>query len=225
MGDFSVQGSSLALPSFNPSGANDGPAAVSRRGEQITIPYQEAWSNKEHAYMISNVTRNTALAMGGTSFSDTAPALLMDVAAGTTVKNFHLRLRQGGTVAGGVITVILTTDVIARYSSGGTAITVRNMKQGGGVAVGNRRASGVTVYGTTPTAAAVNTAITLYATILTQDVGAGTLVNSPNASFDYPSWGEIVPELVGPASIVLYTFAGTTQPSWFFHADWLEVDS
>lgn len=225
MSDFSVQGASVSLPSFNPGAASDGPVAVSRRGETLVIPAAQGWVNKERVYIASNAAKQTALATGGTSYSDTAPAFILDVAAGTTMIPLSIGLRQGGTVAGGVITVIVTADIGNRYSSGGTAITARNLKIGGGVAAGNRRASGVTVYGTSPTASAVNTHISLQSTILTPDVGAGTLVNSPNAVFEWPKLGEVAPELIGPASLVIYTYAGTTQPSWYFNFKWLEIDS
>ena len=221
MGDFTVQGASVSLPSFNPSGAGDGPVAVTKRGEVLTIPYYQEWIDKERGYIASNAAKQTALATGGVSYSDTAPAFILDVAAGTTMIPLSFRLRQGGTVAGGVITALITADVIARYSSGGTAITPRNMKIG--PTAPTRRASAVTVYGTSPTAAAVNTHISLYGAIVTIDVA--TTPNTPQTIVTWPGVGEPVPNLVGPASIVIYTFAATTQPSWFFQFSWIEVDS
>lgn len=221
MSDFTVQGASVTLPNFNPSTAGDGPVAITKRGEVLTVPWYQAWVDKERGYIASNAAKQTALATGGTSYSDTAPAFILDVATGTTMIPLQIRLRQGGTVAGGVITVLITADVIARYSSGGTAITARNMKMGPTAAA--RRTSAVTVYGTSPTAAAVNTHISLLGAIITHDVA--TTPNTPQTFLEWPAIGEVVPHLVGPASLVIYAFAATTQASWFFSFKWIEVDS
>ena len=43
---------------------------------------QMVWDGR--CFMASNAARETALAVGGTSFSDTAPAFLLDVPSGTT---------------------------------------------------------------------------------------------------------------------------------------------
>ena len=112
MSDFTVQGPSATLPSFNPGSAGDGPVAITKRGEVLTIPYAQAWADKERLYQAANATLNTALAAGGTSYVATTPAFLLDVAAGTTMIPLSIRLRQGGTVAGGVITVLITADVM-----------------------------------------------------------------------------------------------------------------
>lgn len=220
MATWNVLGSSASFPALNPGSADL--ASISKWGSVLTVAEYQHAVDKERVYIASNATRQTALATGGTSFSDTAPAFILDVAAGTTMVPIRFTLRQGGTVAGAQINAFITADVIARYSSGGTAITARNMKMGPTATA--RRASAVTVYGTSPTAAAVNTAITLWAGLLAQDVS--TLTNAEaNRQIKWPEVGEVVPHLVGPASIVIYSWAGTTQPSWFFTFQWVELDS
>src|SRR3990167_7787523 len=52
MAVWDVQGAGVTLPSLN-AGA-DGPAAVSRRGEQLTVPWYQEWVNKGRVYQASN---------------------------------------------------------------------------------------------------------------------------------------------------------------------------
>lgn len=221
MSQWYALGASKTLPNLVPGA--DGPADLSHRGEQLVIPWYQQWVHNGKVFLASNAAKQTALASGGTSYSDTAPAFLLDVPAGTTLIPLHIRLRQGGTVAGGVITVLVTADVIVRYSSGGTAITPRNMK----ISTASQPSSACSLYGSTTSlvAAAVNTHITLAGAILTHDVA--TAPNSPQNNFDYSpiANGEPAPHLVGPASLLIYTFGATTQPSWFFAFKWIEVDS
>ena len=227
MGDFSVQGSSVTLPNFNPSGVADGPVSVTHRGEVLNIPWYQAWINKGRVYQDSPSTVATGLTVATTSYAATTPVWMMDVPAGTTVIPISMHARQVGTVAGGVIKVILSADRIARYSSGGTAKTPINVKIGPAASgpVTGARASTCSVY-TGATAAAVNTHIELFSTFLTMDVGASTLPGSLQTIFQWPQNPlEPLPQLVGPSSLLWHTFAGTTNATWSYRFVWLEVDS
>ena len=225
MATWSANGSGVALPSLN-AGA-DGPAALSLRGEQLAIPWYQEWVNKGRVYQAGNPTVGTAVALSGTGYVATTPALLLTVPVGTIVVPLHVRLFQGGTVAGGVITVIVAADTINRYSSGGTAHTPVNMRVGGTGAASN---------GTTPrqslcsfysgaTAAGVTTHIELAAAIITHDVA--TTPFTPQTRFEWApiANGEPAPMLVGPASLLIHSFAATTAPSWFYSVKWLELDA
>ena len=219
---WNVLGGGVALPSINAGADSSRDATLSQRGEQLVIPWFQQYVHSGRVYVAANATVNTAVALAGTSYVQTTPAFLLDVPAGTTAVPLHIRLRQGGTVAGGVITVLLTCDVVNRYSSGGTVITPRNMKIGPSAAA--QRVAVCSFY-TGPTAANLNTAIELAGTILTHDVA--TTPNSYQNVFEWSplNGGEPAPELVGPASLLVHSFAATTAPSWFFSFKWIELDS
>ena len=164
------------------------------------------------AFMVSNAARETALAVGGTSFSDTAPAFILDVPSGTGVVPLEIDLRQGGTVAGGVITVLATLSDKVRRASSGTSHTPQNMR------FDEPQTSGCSFY-TGPTAATNDDDISLFSGLYEHNLD-GALTTSHvlwSARHSY------APYLVGPASLVVYTFAGSTQPSWFFTFKWAEV--
>lgn len=187
-----------------------------RRGELVVPDWKHELAAEGRTFFVSNAARETALAVGGTAFSDTAPAFLVDIPSGTTMVPMEVILNQGGTVAGGVITVLITIDNKLRFSSGGTVLTVRNGKQ-------NPPSSAPSPTATAyqgATAAAKGLDQTLYGDILVQGVtntAASILAHNVRYIADSPMY------LNGPASLVIYGFAVTTQPSWFFHIKWAEL--
>jgi hypothetical protein len=164
------------------------------------------------AFMVSNAARETALAVGGTSFSDTAPAFILDVPSGTGVVPLEIDLRQGGTVAGGMVTVLVTLSDKVRRASGGTAHTPQSMR------FDELNTAGCSFY-TGPTANANADDISLFSGLFAQDLDGAVGVSQVHWS----ARDSYAPYLVGPASLVVYTFAGSTQPSWFFTFKWAEV--
>ena len=54
------------------------------QGQVVSDRYDQAIFDGR-AFMVSNAARETALAVGGTSFSDTAPAFILDVPSGTGI--------------------------------------------------------------------------------------------------------------------------------------------
>lgn len=188
-------------------------ARANRRGELVVPEFFSELGLEGRAFSCSNTAVQTALASGGTSFSATAPSFSMDVPSGTVVVPTGIRLNQGGTVAGAVITVLVTWDVALRYGSAGTALNSYNMR------TDKPYNSAVTWYTGATTAAATNQNL-LYGAILKADVSSSPMaaeqfvnLNQKNCQF---------PILVGPAAIVIFTFAGTTQPSWFYNFQWIE---
>ena len=181
------------------------------QGQVVSDRYDQAIIDGR-AFMVSNAARETALAVGGTSFSDTAPAFILDVPSGTGVVPLEIDLRQGGTVAGGVITVLATLSDKVRRASSGTSHTPQNMR------FDEPQTSGCSFY-TGPTAATNADDITLFGGIYEHNLD-GAITTSQvfwSARHSY------APYLVGPASLVIYTFAASTQPSWFFTIKWAEV--
>ena len=188
-------------------------ARANRRGELVVPEFFSELGLEGRAFACSNAAVQTALATGGLSFSATAPAFSMDVPSGTVVVPTAISLRQGGTAAGGVITVLVTWDTALRYSSSGTALNSYNMR------TDKPYNSAVTWYTGATTVAATNNNL-LYGAILKADVAT-----SPNLAELYVNLNQKncqFPILVGPAAIVIFSFAATTQPSWFYNFQWIE---
>ena len=181
------------------------------QGQVVSDRYDQAIFDGR-AFMVSNAARETALAVGGTSFSDTAPAFILDVPSGTGVVPLEIDLRQGGTVAGGMITVLATLSDKVRRASSGTSHTPQNMR------FDEPQSAGCSFY-TGATAIANADDITLFGGLYEQDLDGAVGVSQVHWS----ARDSYAPYLVGPASLVIYTFAGTTQPSWFFTFKWAEV--
>lgn len=192
-----------------------GTLRTNRRGELIIPAHGFQLVQEGRMYQVSNAAKSTALAAGGNSYSDTAPAFSCDIATGTTMIPRRIMLNQGGTLAGGVITVLITWDdkTTARYSSGGAALTSRSMRRDA------PNSSNITWYANA-TLGALNSHNLIYAAILKNDV-----MTAPSAfgqSIDLNESNEVFPALVGPAQLVIYTFAATVQPSWFYKFVWAE---
>lgn len=195
-----------------------GKLRLNPRGELVTPDWYQQLVGDGRVFFASNAARETAEAIGTVdTFSDTDPALLLDVPTGTTAIPLEIILNQGGTVAGGAITVLITLSDKVRFASDGAAITPKNMR------FDAPRSSSCTFYsGSTDIVAAANAEdLSLYSTILDQDVatipgGEGTRVHWTARKF-------IAPYLVGPASLVIYAVAATTQPSFFYSIKWAEM--
>ena len=81
-------------------------------------------------------------------------------------------------------------------------------------------ASGCTAYAN-PTIAALSQHNEVCGGIMAMDVAT-----SPSLAGNMLELtSEFLPILVGPASFQIYTFAGTTQPSWFYRIVWGEMAS
>ncbi|KKL47270.1 hypothetical protein LCGC14_2337250, partial [marine sediment metagenome] len=85
-----------------------GKLRLNRRGELVGIDQYQQWVADGRVFVASPAARETAEAIGSTSFSDTDPALLLDIPSGTTAIPLEIILNQGGTVAGGNITLLIT---------------------------------------------------------------------------------------------------------------------
>lgn len=153
------------------------------------------------------------LVTGQTSFAATTPTFVLNVPTGVIAIPLMVRLAQTGTVAGGPIDVIIEIDNAARYSSGGASETVFNAKTGGNV-----QTTGCAVY--SGATASAGYGIRLAGYTLGQDVTtpstSSEVLWTPAAGLDF---------LVGPASFLIYTYAATTGPTWFWTLKWAEIGS
>jgi hypothetical protein len=192
-----------------------GAIKLSRSGALVSLPFINQCIAEGRGFQISNVAKQTALATGGLSYSDTVPAFSLDVPTGLTMVPLKIMLNQGGTVAGGVITVIISHDTACRVASAGTAVVPSNLRSDAPAA------SNVTAFSTSPTVGAGTAANRgIWAAILKHDVA--TSPNSAENKVDLDYFKDMLPILVGPASLQIHTFAGTTQPSWFYRIAWVE---
>lgn len=204
---------SIRQESYSLGGEGEvGQMRLNRRGELVTIDQYQQWVFDGRVYLLSNIARETPAAMGTASatFSDTDPALLVDVPNGTTMVPLEIILNTAGTVGGGVIRVLITVDNKVRYTSGGVAIPKQNMR------FDEPRSSACPAYeGTTDiVAAGAGDNITLHGAYIEDDVA--TTPYGTSTRMHWFARESIAPVLVGPASLVIYAYAGSTQPSFFF---------
>lgn len=192
-------------------------ARMNPRGELVVADWMTQLVLDGRVFNASNTTIETAVA-GSTSFADTDPFLLLDVPSGTTAIPLEILLAQAGTVAGGVITILITTDDATRFSSGGTAVTPINMRKD------DPNTSACSFYegGSSAITASANTdADTLFATLLDQDV------TDPNITENvvWTARKYIPPALIGPASLLVFAYASTTAPSLYWSVKWVEFST
>ena len=189
---------------------------LNRRGELVGIDQYQQWVADGRVFVASPAARETAEAIGSTSFSDTDPALLLDIPTGTTAIPLEIILNQGGTVAGGNITLLITLSDKIRYASAGVAITPKNMR------FDVPRSSTCRFYsGSTDIVANANAEdLTLFAQNLVHDIDT---LEGGNVQWTARKF--IAPVLIGPAAIPIYAVAGSTQPSFFYVVKWAEFDT
>lgn len=152
------------------------------------------------------------LVLGQTSFANTTPTFMLSNPAGSGLLCIPLffTLAQSGTVGGAAIDIIVELDV-DRYASGGVAETVKNSRFG--LPVANR---------------------CLLRSNATATAGYGVRVDGITTGQDVsPAEGALQQYLWSPTSVMdildpgtclkVFTYAGTTGPSWFWTFCWAEV--
>ena len=153
------------------------------------------------------------LVTGQTSFANTTPTFLLDIPSGTTVIPLMVSLNQTGTVAGDAINVIVEIDNADRYNTGGTEETVLCARTDITAANQAKLYSGAT--------ANAGYGIRVQGLTIGQDVAPaeGALQEFlwlPTSGVDF---------LVGPAAFLVYTYATTTGPTWWWTIKWAELPS
>lgn len=152
---------------------------------------------------------------GSTSFANTDPTFLLDVPTGTIAIPAYMSLNQTGSVAGGAISLIMEVDNADRYTSGGTAATTLNKLTTGG------KTALCSLYSATGSAVVATNAYgnRIMGLTTAQDVAPAEgaiqeIVWTPTSGIEL---------LVGPAAWIVYTYAGTTGPTWFYSFSWAEI--
>ena len=153
-------------------------------------------------FYASDADQNDAVT-GQTSFANTTPTFMVDVPKGLTLVPLMMSLSQTGTVAGALINVVMEFDDTLRYASGGTSETTFNARPGKG-------ASPVLCRSGATAAAGYGIRVAGWQVGADVDTAEGAiheLLWTPTGSLDF---------LDGPASWLIYTYAGTTGPTWLW---------
>lgn len=168
-------------------------------------------SSQGRVFYASDADQNDVV-IGQTSFANTTPTFLLSVPANTTAIPMMMSLSQTGTVAGADIDVLMEFDDVDRWASGGTTETKLASRTdnplGGGLCTLRTGATASSGYG-----------LRVAGWHVAADVSpAEGVINeifwTPTGALDF---------LVGPASWAIYTYAGTTGPTWLWTFKWAEL--
>lgn len=152
---------------------------------------------------------------GQTSFANTTPTFLLRVPRGTVCIPTLVALGQTGTVAGGAIDIIIEKDNVERYNTGGTSEKVFNSRTDL-AEQGDATQNKCTLISTA-------TALAGYGTRLMGKTVGADVDTAEGVDTEYlwtPAGGPDI--LIGPAAFLVYTYAGTTGPTWYWNIKWLE---
>lgn len=173
-----------------------------------------AWLMAEGRGFYATDADQNDLVTGQTSFADTTPTFSLRVPSGTVAIPILISLGQTGSVAGGDVSVIMEIAKVDRYASSGTSELVRNSRTTGTVT------NACSLY-STPTITA--TGATLPFGYRAWGVTVGADVSPAEGISNELIWTPSGPDfMVGPASMNIFTYAGTTGPTWFWTVKWVE---
>ena len=151
---------------------------------------------------------------GQTSWVVTTPTFLLQIPDGTTVVPLGINLNQTTPVAGGAVDILVEFDNADRYASGGTSETVFPARITG---PSGTNTSLCTMW-SNPTATSAY-GIRVDGVTVGNDVSSAEgVINeyvwTPSGGYDF---------LVGPAAVLVFTYAGTTGPTWIWNFKWGEI--
>lgn len=164
-------------------------------------------------YTASAASAVNGTVTGQTSFVATTPTFLLSVPLGITAIPLLAALAQSGTVAGADINILMAKDYENRFSSGGTALQAIRDRDGLANPSCTMRS------GATATADAGVVPTRMWGLQLGPDVSpAEGVINeavwTPAGALDF---------IDGPGSWLIYTYAGTTGPTWLYEFKWAEI--
>ena len=166
-----------------------------------------AMGNEGRLFISSDADQNDAVT-GQTSFANTTPTFLHDVPQGVVAIPVFLNLSQSGTVAGGAIDVLIEYDNKKRYASGGTSEKILGLR-------GSAVCKSALYTGATATA---SYGINIFRATIGQDVSPA------EGAVQGPFWRPEAPYFMeGPASLCIYTYAGTSGPTWLWSYGFIEI--
>lgn len=189
-------------------------------GSLFAASHLDALAREGRVFVASDADENDVIT-GATSYAATTPTLLLEVPNGKVALPLWVALQQSGSVAGGNISVAVSFDIISRYTSGGTAETIRSTRSD------HPLTPGCTLYstgGSAIVAPAASRAQGLFFQTIMQDV-ALVATDIPLPFANNGVWRPPAPlYLVGPAALLVFTYAATTGPSWLWSVGWAEID-
>lgn len=155
----------------------------------------------------------SATVTGQTSHATTTPTFMVRVQSGWTCIPLFVDLSQTGTVAGGDILLIIEIDNAERYSADGTEETRFNLRTD---KTNSTDSDDIAVY-SNPTATDA-----FGQRVFSADIAPD--VSPAEGILPGPLWIPTVPHLlVGPASLNIYTSAGTTGPTWLWAIGYIQL--
>lgn len=177
-----------------------------------TLDYAWYWALQGYAFYASDADQNDVVT-GQTSFANTTPTFLLlnpNASARVCIPLFFT-LNQTGSVAGGDVQIVTEIDEANRYSTGGTSETVLSSRPRSG------RKNECLLY----TGA---TALAGYG-VRVDGITTGPDVSPAEGALQQYLWTPTSGiDILDPGSTMLcYTYAGTTGPTWFWTWKWLEI--
>lgn len=157
--------------------------------------------------MLFTVTHQTpsTTVTAQTSYAETTPTFIIDQSSeDRRIVGLEYWLSQEGTVAGGVISIRVVIDSIARRASGGTEVVPQNCDMESSVT------SGATFY-FNPTASTSSTERVIWAHAAAASLGTTSTLDLEDGL-----------GIGTTGSILIYTWAATTAPTWSFGFRWKE---
>lgn len=196
------------------------PLRGTRTGEGFFADYITSLAMQGRVFTgAPGAANNTAITGVATSFSATTPDFTLEAPTGTTVIPLSVKLVQTGSVAGGFITVLLAYQNAAERSSSGTAfpnvLSTRTDKP---------YATLATAY-TAPTVSSDTIGVRLDSATINANIGSASATNLSPLDYHWTYDARVPIFLVGPAALKIYTWAGTTAPTWFPTLVWAEIPS
>jgi hypothetical protein len=187
-------------------------------GAIFTAPLIDHWAREGRVFFASDGDEND-LVTGQTSFADTTPTFSLQVAAGAPVAvvPLYYQLAQTGSVAGAAIDIITEIDNIAKRASGGTSETVLSSRTD---SLGVAHDTNVILYSNPTGTAGYGVRVA--------GITLGPDVSSAEGARNEYLWTPLAPIYLMPtaaigASLNVYTYAGTTGPTWFWTFCWAEI--
>lgn len=159
-------------------------------------------ANAGRRFFYTHQTPGT-LVTGQTSFVATTPTFLLSNTSASRIIVRSISLSQGGTVAGGPISVVVQLNTTDEFSAGGTTVTAANPNEGSALSP----AAGIT-FRTNPTATGAAGRVILQAVV------PASLGTSTEADFE-----DSVILGATSSSLSVFSWAATTAPTWAFVVD------
>jgi len=192
---------------------SDGSISLDSMGNLIDCDWIQARINAGYGFNFANITPDTTIT-GSTSYAATDPAILVQIASGTTMVPFYVNIALEDS-AGVDNYVVIGCDTAALYASGGgTAGSALNSLRttGGGTSAATGYNGKTAIVMTDPGA----TERTLYNWV---NQFADVATDPPRVIVWEPKYP---PVLIGPATLYVYVYGGTA-PEFQYSVQWIEI--